>query len=173
MEAAEAAMAANAQGKFWQMHDKLFANQQALDRPSLDKYAEEIGLNMTKYKQAMDQHLYKSQIEADSKAGNAVGASGTPAFFINGVPLSGAQPFDNFKKIIDDEMKHADELIKKGTPMNKLYEAELASAKAPAPAAQPGQPAAPTAPVQVAIGDSPVRGPKNAPVTLMEFSDFQ
>ena len=118
-------MAANAQGKFWQMHDKLFANQQALDRPSLDKYAEEIGLNMAKYKAAMDGHQYKAQIDADSKAGTAIGASGTPAFFINGVPLSGAQPFDNFKKIIDDEMKHADELIKKGTAMDKLYEAEL------------------------------------------------
>ena len=49
MEAAEAAMAANAQGKFWPMHDKLFANQQALDRASLEKYAGEIGLNVAKF----------------------------------------------------------------------------------------------------------------------------
>jgi protein-disulfide isomerase len=127
MEAAEAAMAANAQGKFWQMHDKLFANQQALDRPSLDKYAQEIGLNMAKYKAAMDQHLYKQQIEDDSKAGTAVGASGTPAFFINGQSLSGAQPFDAFKKVIDAELAKANELVKKGTPMDKLYEAVLAA----------------------------------------------
>jgi protein-disulfide isomerase len=173
MEAAEAAMAANAQGKFWPMHDKIFENQQQLDRANLDKYAQDVGLNMAKYKAAMDGHSYKSQIEADSKAGNAVGANGTPAFFINGVPLSGAQPFEAFKKVIDDEMKHADELIKKGTPMDKLYEAELASAKAPAPAAAPAQPGAPTGPVEVAVGDSPIKGPKNAPVTLMEFSDFQ
>jgi protein-disulfide isomerase len=125
MEAAEAAMAANAQGKFWQMNDKLFANQQALDRPSLDKYAQEIGLNMAKYKAAMDQHLYKDQIDKDSKEGTAAGASGTPAFFINGQFLSGAQPFDAFKKVIDDELKKADALVKKGTPMDKLYEAEL------------------------------------------------
>ena len=97
MEAAEAAMAANAQGKFWQMHDKLFANQQALDRPSLDKYAQDIGLNMAKYKAAMDQHLYKQQIEDDSKAGAAVGANGTR--------LVGAQPLDAFKAIIDKELK--------------------------------------------------------------------
>ena len=127
MEAAEAAMAANAQGKFWQMHDKLFANQQALDRPSLDKYAQDIGLNMAKYKAAMDQHLYKQQIEDDSKAGTAVGASGTPAFFINGQSLSGAQPFDSFKKVIDAELAKANELVKKGTPMDKLYDAELAA----------------------------------------------
>ncbi len=127
MEAAEAAMAANAQGKFWPMHDKLFANQQALDRAALDKYAAEIGLNMAKYKVAMDQHLYKQQIEDDSKAGNAVGANGTPAFFINGQSLSGAQPFDSFKKVIDAELAKANELVKKGTPLDKLYEAELAA----------------------------------------------
>src|SRR5205814_1960222 len=110
--AAEAAMAANAQGKFWQMHDKMFANQQGLDRASLDKYAEEIGLNMGKYKAAMDGHAYKSQIEADSKRGNEVGANGTPAFFINGIPLSGAQPFESFKTVIDKEMARADGLLK-------------------------------------------------------------
>ena len=120
-------MAANAQGKFWQMHDKLFGNQQALDRPSLDKYAQEIGLNMAKYKAAMDQHLYKQQIEDDSKAGAAVGANGTPAFFINGQSLSGAQPFESFKKVIDAELAKANELVKKGTAMDKLYEAELAA----------------------------------------------
>ena len=125
MEAAEAAMAANAQGKFWQMHDKLFANQQALDRPSLDKYAQEIGLNMAKFKAAMDGHVYKDQIDSDSKEGSAHGANGTPAFFINGQFLSGAQPFDAFKKVIDAELAKADALIKKGTPMEKLYQAEL------------------------------------------------
>ena len=126
-EAAEAAMAANAQGKFWPMHDKLFANQQALDRPSLDKYAQELGLNMSKFKAAMDQHLYKQQVDDDSKAGTAVGASGTPAFFVNGQSLSGAQPFDGFKKVIDAELAKANELVKKGTSLDKIYEAELAA----------------------------------------------
>jgi protein-disulfide isomerase len=127
MEAAEAAMAANAQGKFWAMHDKLFANQQALDRAALDKYAQEIGLNMAKYKAAMEQHAYKQQIETDSKAGSAVGANGTPAFFINGQFLSGAQPFEAFKKVIDQELEKANALMKKGTSLDKLYEAEMAA----------------------------------------------
>jgi len=120
-------MAANAQGKFWAMHDKLFANQAALDRPSLDKYAQEIGLNMAKYKAAMDQHVYKTQIDTDSKRGNESGANGTPAFFINGQFLSGAQPFDAFKAVIDKELAKAEELVKKGTPLPKLYDAELAA----------------------------------------------
>jgi protein-disulfide isomerase len=174
MAAAEAAMAANAQGKFWEMHDKIFANQQKLDRADLDGYAQAVGLNMAKYKAAMDGHQYKTQIDADSKAGTAIGASGTPAFFINGQSLSGAQPFDQFKAVIEKELKHADELLKAGTKPDKLYEKildTLPKTAAAAPAA--AGPAAPPEKVEVAIGDAPTKGPKSAPVTILEFSDFQ
>jgi protein-disulfide isomerase len=102
--AAEAAMAADAQGKLWQMHDKLFANQQSLDRPSLEKYAQEIGLDMNKFKADLDAQKYKSQIESDTKEGTAVGVNGTPAVFINGRKISGAYPLETFKKIIDAEL---------------------------------------------------------------------
>jgi protein-disulfide isomerase len=103
--AAEAALAANEQGKFWQYHDKLFANQQALDRPSLEKYAEELGLNMTKFKSALDSGRFKDKVDSDAKEGAAVGATGTPTFFINGTKLVGAQPADAFKTLIDKELK--------------------------------------------------------------------
>ena len=98
-------MAANAQGKFWEMHDKLFANQQALDRPALEKYAEELGLNMAKFKQALDGGAFKERISKDSAEGTKAGANGTPTFFINGYRLVGAQPADAFKKLIDQELK--------------------------------------------------------------------
>ncbi len=167
-------MAANAQGKFWQMHDKLFGNQQALDRPALEKYAQEIGLNVSKFKIAMDNHSYKKQIEADSQAGNAVGANGTPAFFVNGQSLSGAQPFDAFKAVIDKEITHADELLKKGIKRDKLYEEILRTLPEHA-ANTPKAPAAEAAPerVEIAAGDAPLRGPKKAPVLIVEYSDFQ
>ena len=97
-------MAANDQGKFWEYHDKLFANQQALDRPSLEKYAEELGLNMGKFKAALDSGKFKAQIDADKAESQKAGASGTPTFFINGNRLVGAQPVDAFKKVIDDEL---------------------------------------------------------------------
>jgi protein-disulfide isomerase len=103
--AAEAALAANEQGKFWQMHDKLFANQQALDRPSLETYAQELGLDMTKFKAALDSGKFKAKVDADAKEGAGVGATGTPTFFINGNRLVGAQPFDAFKTAIDKELK--------------------------------------------------------------------
>ena len=104
MEAAEAAMAANAQGKFWQMHDKLFQNQQALDKPNLEKYAQEVGLNMAKFKADTDAAKFKSAIESETKEGQAVGVNGTPAVFINGRKISGAYPFETFKKIADEEL---------------------------------------------------------------------
>ena len=97
-------MAAHAQGKFWEMHDKLFANQQALDGPSLEKYAQEIGLNMAKFKADMETHKYQEQVKKDSEEGTKWGASGTPTFFINGYKLVGAQPVDAFKKLIDEQL---------------------------------------------------------------------
>jgi protein-disulfide isomerase len=102
--AAEASMAAHEQGKFWEYHDKLFANQQQLDRASLEKYAQELGLNAAKFKAALDSGKYKKKVEDDAKLAGSVGASGTPTFFINGKILVGAQPFDKFKEAIDAEL---------------------------------------------------------------------
>ena len=171
MEAAEASFAAKAQGKFWEMHDKMFANQQKLDRADLDGYAKDLGLDMARYKSDMDSHKYKDEIDADSKAGTGYGASGTPTAFINGRKLVGAQPMTAFEPIIQEEIKHADELLAKGTPRDKLYEKILETVKtAPAAAAA----AAPTpSHVDIQPGNSPSKGPKNAPVTIIIFSDFQ
>ena len=103
--AAQASMAAHAEGKFWQYHDKLFENQKALERGDLESYAQQVGLNMTKFKQALDAGVYKSRVDRDAAAGTKVGASGTPTFFINGRRLVGAQPVTAFKQIIDEELK--------------------------------------------------------------------
>ena len=177
MEAAEASMAANAQGKFWEMHDKLFANQQKLDRADLDGYAKEIGLDMNRFKADMDGHKHKDQIEADSKAGTSWGANGTPTLFVNGRQIVGAQPFSAFQPLIDEEIKHADKLLGEGVKMDGLYQKILDTLPAaPTPTAAPTQGANDNGPAkkyEIAIGDSPVKGPKNAPVTIMEFSDFQ
>lgn len=102
--AAEAAMAAHAQGKFWQMHDKLFQNQQALDQAALEKYAQDVGLNVAKFKSDVEAKKFKATIESETKEGQAVGVNGTPAVFINGRKISGAYPFETFKKIADEEL---------------------------------------------------------------------
>jgi len=102
--AAEAALAAHEQGKFWEMHDILFKNQQSLTASDLEKYAKEIGLDVAKFKSAVDSHKFAAQIEADIKEGSAIGVSGTPAAFVNGHLISGAQPIDAFRRIIDAEL---------------------------------------------------------------------
>ena len=105
MEAAQAALAANEQGKFWEYHDKLFSNQQALDRPSLEKYAQELGLNVDKFKSDMDSAKIKAKIAKDQADAQKAGANGTPTFLVNGRQFVGAQPVDAFKKIIDEELQ--------------------------------------------------------------------
>jgi len=177
--AAEAAMAANEQGKFWQMHDKMFSNQQALDRASLERYAQEIGLNMDQFKSALDTGKFRAKVEADAAAGNEVGANGTPTFYINGKQLVGAQPFDAFKQVIDAELANANKLIASGVKVEDVYARAIADGAKAAPAAPAGAPpqAAPPAPAKVVenidISHAPVKGPKNAPITIVEWSDFQ
>jgi protein-disulfide isomerase len=103
--AGQASLAANEQGKFWAYHDKLFENQQALDRASLEKYAQDLGLDIKKFKAALDSGKFKEQVDAEAKEAASVGATGTPTFFINGNRVVGAQPFDAFKTVIDGELK--------------------------------------------------------------------
>ena len=84
MPAAFAAMAANEQGKFWEMHDKIFANQQKMNRDQYIAYAKELKLDVAKFTKALDNAKFKPQIEADTAEAGKLGVSGTPAFFVNG-----------------------------------------------------------------------------------------
>lgn len=171
--AAEASMAAHEQGKFWQMHDKLFANQQALDRASIERYAQELGLDMGKFKSALDSNKFAKKVEADSAEGMQVGANGTPTFFINGREFVGAQPFEAFKGVIDEEIKKADQVLARGVKLENVYaELQKEAGKAPPPAA-PGAPEPQKIVTDINITGAPVNGPKNAPVTIIAFSDFQ
>ncbi len=102
--AAEAALCANEQGQFWQYHDVLFKNQQKLDEPDLKAHAASIGLDAAKFADCLSTGRMKKTLEADQAAGEKAGVNGTPAFFINGTPLSGAQPLEAFKEVIDQEL---------------------------------------------------------------------
>lgn len=103
--AALAALCAKEQGKFWEYHDTLFENQESLKVTDLKKYAADLGLKTQDFTSCLDGKKYKSQIEMDIMEANRVGVRGTPAFFINGRFLSGAQPFENFQTIIEEELK--------------------------------------------------------------------
>jgi protein-disulfide isomerase len=109
-EAAAEAFKQKSSDGFWKMHGLLFQNQSTPDglkRPALEKYAEQIGLDMNKFKTALDSDAHKAQIDADSKVGDDAGISGTPAFVINGYFVSGAMPFPTFKKLIDRALAEA------------------------------------------------------------------
>ena len=174
--AAEASLAAHAQGKFWEMHDKLFENQKALTRPDLEKYATEIGLDLVKFKDALDKNTYKDAVAKDLAEAGKAGVKGTPHFLINGKAISGAQPFDAFKTVIDAEIKEMETLTKGGKSLGDAFgERVKANFKLEAADAKPAAPAGPDPADElfVPVGDSPVKGDAAAPVTLVVFSEFQ
>jgi protein-disulfide isomerase len=105
MPAALAAMAAHEQGKFWEYHDKLFANQPKFQPDQLLQYAKELGLDVNKFKSDLDAARGRPGITADVAEANALGATGTPAFFVNGRFLSGARPFNDFAQLINGELQ--------------------------------------------------------------------
>jgi len=107
MPAAEAAMAAHEQGKFWEFHDALFKKQGQLSPALYDEVARKLGLDMDRFHASIEAHKSAAHIQSDMTAGRAVGAEGTPTFFINGKKLVGAQPIDAFKQLIDAELAAA------------------------------------------------------------------
>ncbi|MEO8256782.1 MAG: thioredoxin domain-containing protein [Acidobacteriota bacterium] len=103
--AAEAAQCANEQGQFWPYHDRLFAEAGKLSDADLKKAAADLGMNAPRFNACVDERRYKSVVDADQREGTEAGVNGTPAFFVNGRLLSGAQPFEAFKRIIDEELE--------------------------------------------------------------------
>lgn len=109
---AQAAECADDQGRYWDMHDKMFSEQDKKGQGTISytiedikRWASEIGLDRSKFNQCLDSGKYKAEVEKDFNDGSASGVSGTPSVFINGRLVVGAQPFAAFKAIIDEELK--------------------------------------------------------------------
>jgi protein-disulfide isomerase len=109
--AAEAALCADDQGKFWELHDWLFANKNNISRDTLMVQADSLGLDLESFGACVDQRTYQDEVEADTAEANSFGIRGTPGFTVNGRVLTGAQPLENFVTVIDDELK------RKGLPV--------------------------------------------------------
>lgn len=99
--AAEASMAANAQGKFWEFHDLMFKNQKALSTAELEGYAKTVGLDMAKFKADMESHKYADQVKSDVELGGKVAVSGTPTLFINGERAANPTDLAAVSKVVD------------------------------------------------------------------------
>jgi protein-disulfide isomerase len=104
LNAAKAAVAAEKQGKFWEMHDKLFANQRALSPDNLKQYAQQIGLDTAKFEKDMTSPEVQKQIEGDMKLAQDAEVRGTPTLFLNGKRVMN-RSFEGLKQMIDEALK--------------------------------------------------------------------
>jgi protein-disulfide isomerase len=102
-----AAEAAHRQGKFWAMHDKIFADQANLSPERYREYAREIGLDLARFDRDVADASTRQRIDADMAEAKRLGVSGTPAFFVNGRFVEGAVPFETFQQLIDEELGKA------------------------------------------------------------------
>ena len=102
--AALAARCANDQGKFWEYHDVLFAQSPRLNLADLKRYAQQVGLDAAQFETCLSSETHKATVQKDLDEGKKLGVTSTPAFFINGRPLSGAQSLEAFSRVIDDEL---------------------------------------------------------------------
>jgi protein-disulfide isomerase len=175
--AALAAEAAREQGKFWQLHERMFQNQQALDDASLARYAKEAGLDLKRFQAAVAARKGEARIQEDQQLATSVDASGTPTMFFNCRQVVGARPFEQLKAAAEEELKKADALLAGKKPDAGFYERACKAnvASAPAAAAVPAGATGAALPADAfqIRSDDPVRGNPKAPVTLVVFSDFQ
>jgi protein-disulfide isomerase len=158
-KAAEAGGCAADQGKFWELHDKMFANQNKLDVTSLKQLAKDTGLDAAAFDACLDSGKHAAEWNEDLRDGEKYGVTGTPAFFVNGRLLGGAASFDRFAEMIDDELSRRGLPIPVKAPPPPPPAPPPPVAAAPAPAA----PAAPATPPVVATPAPPEQAVAPAP----------
>jgi protein-disulfide isomerase len=178
--AGQAVFAAKGSDAFWKFHDTAFKNQRELSDDNYVKWAAEAGVDAATFAKFKADPAVAKKVEDDHQLAQKVGANGTPHFYINGVEVSGAQPFDKFKEVIDAQLEKAKAKLAAGVKADKLYGVISKENKTnPPPTAKNDPPAKPKEPevdttvYKVLVGNSPVDGPSSALVTIVEFSDFQ
>ncbi|MGZ4866953.1 MAG: DsbA family protein [Candidatus Angelobacter sp.] len=147
MLAHQAALAAGEQGHFWEMHDLLFANQQKVEMPDLLRYAQQLHLDVPRFRQRLESRHFERVIREDTVLGDALGVTATPSFFINGQTLVGFGPAERFEQAIDEALNPGTRAASTPQPLPSVHDLDLSGA--------------------------PVRGRPDAPITIIEFSDLQ
>ena len=166
MIAAQAALAAQAQGKFLEMHHKLYENSTALSRDKVIEIAKGLGLDMERFTKDLDSEAVKARIDRETKEVMDIGANGTPAAFVNGRYVSGAKPLEFFKTLVDEELKWAKEKNRPKFTVGK----NVSDALPPQASAQGPDP---NKVYDLAVGSAPVIGAKSAKVTILHYMDYQ
>jgi protein-disulfide isomerase len=170
----EAALAADAQGRFRPMNDRLFALGGRVDRATAELIARELGLDMIRFRADLDSHTYRASIAADMADAHRLGVPGTPTFFINGRAVRGSQPLQVFADVIDQELARAAQQPAGPDRYDALVAAGKPAADAPTDSAGPRHTLDPTTLYRVGLGlPGHQSGPDDALVTIVVWSDFQ
>jgi protein-disulfide isomerase len=158
---------------FWKFHAAAFKNQPGLSPSSYEQWAKSAGVNLPRFKAGIAAHTWQAKVDGDDAIATQVGVSGTPAVFVNGVLLSGEQPFDKYKAVIEQEVPKALAKVTGGTPKDHVY-VVMSKENFTKPAPTRGDKNEDTTTVwKVPVGTGPTLGSSTAQVTLIEFSDFQ
>ena len=167
MIAAQGALAAQAQGKFLEMHRKLYESSNALSRDKVLEIAKGLGLDMARFTKDLDSEAVKVRIDRETKEAMDIGATGTPAAFVNGRYVNGAKPLEFFKTLVDEELKWAKDKNRPKFTIGK----NVSDALPPQARAQSGPD--PSKVYDLPVGNAPVIGAKNAKVTILHYMDYQ
>lgn len=165
MDAALAAEAARAQGRFWELYDVLFAQQDKLDKASLRAHAKAAGLDLGRYDTSMAAGGAKLRVTADVEQAAALGARGTPNLFVNGRKIVGAKDEATIAAIVDEELARAKKALAGGAKLEALYDQQIAEGKL--------LDSLQSKSVSIDVSDDPTRGPPGAEIHIVTFQDFQ
>ena len=157
---------------FWRFHDLAFADQQKLDEDSFERWAEASGSGRLGFLARKDAAAIAQKVDRDIDLAKNIGVKGTPAFFVNGRMLAGAQPKSKFAEAIDLGLAEATLEAQKGTPADKIY-VTLTNKNFKKDSDTDAPPSTDNVVRSIPVGASPVRGPKTALVTIVEFGDYQ
>jgi protein-disulfide isomerase len=152
---------------FWAAHDALFDRTTPFDQIDFSVLAKRLGLSVSRFEKALTDERWDDFLDDESDDAERFGATGTPNFFINGRRLRGAQSFETFTKVIDEELVRAKALRDRGVQVNRIYDRLIAGGKEPPVVTLEKKSVGPIPKT------APVKGPPSAKVTIQIFSDFQ
>ena len=180
-EIGQGVLALAGQDAFWRYHDLTFRRQALMDDDALREWAGAAGADPKAIEEGLAKKVWAEKIDRDIALAQKLNVTATPAAFINGVVIVGAQPFAQFEEIVNDELAKARAALERGTPRERVYAERVASNLADAEAREREEMEREQERLRqealrvhkVPVGAAPIRGNANALVTIVEFGDFQ
>ncbi|MFY0535490.1 DsbA family protein [Nannocystis pusilla] len=170
--AALMARSALEQGKFWSFYDRIFG-QKGLDLERLQDAARAAELDLSKIQEDLEALRWGTAVQRDLRQGRRLGVTGTPAYFINGRHINGAKPLELLRSVVREELELAAKWREQGVAPDKIYAHAIADGYREVQVRRPRPGLKPDVIYPVPVDDSPQRGPATAPVTIVEFADFE